>query len=1067
MKRLLLILFTVCMFLGLSNIVLAFPPDVFLISPENNTNMIYTPGEFTFNFIDDNSTASCTLYINNTSSGTDTNVSNYTNTIIYSNQTLTDNSFYNWYVNCIDLDSEVGQSNTWLFKYVPVGIEYDSTAQYYHVWNKDDEYYINSTNAYEISNQLTDGWAELHMCVARDKNGWGERCDYELSSPWVWFTDTDNSTYSILWGYNDITEPGVKMNWTINYSLETANVNEIKINHTIERTANPAWDNTSIKYWTQKIKIDGDWENDTLAITNTENKTERYDLGDTSLDEAWDQTTLNERKYTLDDLPGGKFGWTRWSENFSLNGNEYPLNYTLTAKHPGTGVDNNSRVNLTMITGPLSKDDIISLSLWWRDPPTRIFDETEGPCTTSYSIPNDKCQANANENDTINVTFHYVHTGNRPDTYDQTLDLVYGQSKHPQRNDGGIDIPYTQTCGSNLIILKNVYNTTCSGFDSCEIEGDGDIRLLGTSYKTDYEARITYEIEFCPQTLGNSFNIWNKQELDTDGAVKSDSFVLFDINPEELWNFTTNNYVESSPAIADIDGDTVLEVVIGSDDGNVYVLNGTNGVQEWNFTTGGEVYASPTLADLDGDGIFLEVVFGSCDGNVYALNGSNGNELWSYTTGDCIGKSPAIVDVNGDNVKEIVIGSWDGNVYMLNGADGSLIWNYTTGDGIWSSPAVSDIDGDTIPDIVLIGSHDSNMYGLNVSLEDLTQTERKLWNFSINNTSATHSGIESSPAVADINNDTFKEVVFGTMISYPTPNYVFALNLSNGNQIWSFSIGSNWVLSSPVLVDINNDTYLEVMIGSHTPTRKMYALNGSDGTEIWNYTTLGFVDSSPAINDVNNDTLPDVVFGSSDNYLYSLNGLDGTLIWNYNLGSTISGSPAIEDVDSNGHYDILAGTISNKKITALDPPGGPQIKIPKSCRGKGKWKVCNKNRPATWDMYGGNIRRTRVLDTDQPFYYFYGVGKKYKPPIPRVKKDGAVINSLWRDSFSNLGGALIVENSTGEWIEHPVNVIGTVNWVNYTVPSENLQKKQTVGYIIYVSDSLGNLNSVEGVFKIV
>ena len=86
------------------------------------------------------------------------------------------------------------------------------------------------------------------------------------------------------------------------------------------------------------------------------------------------------------------------------------------------------------------------------------------------------------------------------------------------------------------------------------------------------------------------------------------------------------------------------------------------------------------------------------------------------------------------------------------------------------------------------------------------------------------------------------------------------------------------VQSSPSVV---NDY---VYIGSED--KNVYCLSASDGSNIWNYTTPGWVDSSPAVAngyvyvgswelDANQTDLPSNV--------YCLNALTGAEVWNYRI----------------------------------------------------------------------------------------------------------------------------------------------------------------------------------------
>ena len=60
--------------------------------------------------------------------------------------------------------------------------------------------------------------------------------------------------------------------------------------------------------------------------------------------------------------------------------------------------------------------------------------------------------------------------------------------------------------------------------------------------------------------------------------------------PRLRWAFRTGSFVISSPAVG-ADG----TVYIGSDDGNLYALEGATGKQLWAFTTGEQIESSPAI----------------------------------------------------------------------------------------------------------------------------------------------------------------------------------------------------------------------------------------------------------------------------------------------------------------------------------------------------------------------------------------------------------------------------------------------------------------------------------------
>jgi outer membrane protein assembly factor BamB len=88
----------------------------------------------------------------------------------------------------------------------------------------------------------------------------------------------------------------------------------------------------------------------------------------------------------------------------------------------------------------------------------------------------------------------------------------------------------------------------------------------------------------------------------------------------------------------------------------LHCVNRTTGAPIWKFPTRGKVDSSPAIC---GD----KVVVGSDDGRLYLVSLSNGKELWSYEIGQPVGSSPAVAE------GKVVVGCDDGNVYCF-GAKG-------------------------------------------------------------------------------------------------------------------------------------------------------------------------------------------------------------------------------------------------------------------------------------------------------------------------------------------------------------------------------------------------------------
>ena len=201
------------------------------------------------------------------------------------------------------------------------------------------------------------------------------------------------------------------------------------------------------------------------------------------------------------------------------------------------------------------------------------------------------------------------------------------------------------------------------------------------------------------------------------------------------WPKATGNRVESSPAIGDIDGDGRNDVVMGCDDGNVYMWLSTS-KNVATFHTGGMIKSSPALCDLDGDGK-LDVIVGSDTGRVYAINweaqalpGWAGGILLNQSGAYPVESSPVIGDVTGDGQVNVVVGCDDGNVYAIykdgnnhveDGAlTGPLAWvnccipPSQTSAEVTATPVIDDVDNDGKVDVVAASDQGIYIFHLNV-----------------------------------------------------------------------------------------------------------------------------------------------------------------------------------------------------------------------------------------------------------------------------------------------------------------------------------------------------------------
>jgi hypothetical protein len=394
-----------------------------------------------------------------------------------------------------------------------------------------------------------------------------------------------------------------------------------------------------------------------------------------------------------------------------------------------------------------------------------------------------------------------------------------------------------------------------------------------------------------------------------------------------------------------------------------YMLASTTprAVAGWPAPMGAASSASVCFADLNGDGR-LEVIAGAdrlyvfrADGTDWIDGDSSPASLGVFSTLlHGIASTPAAADVNQDGVPEIVAASWDDSLVAVFRPNGSLLpgWPKKGIAPFWSSPAVGDLDQDGGLDVV-IGSNASRIYawhanGTELTDGDLDPATDGVYFVPIGT-------VISSPAIADVNIDGTRELVFGTSAAR-----VYVLH--NGAPLagWPF-VATGLMSSSPAVGDIlpgvpgleiamacsNDSVYVLTASGQRAPgwprpleltpgngrvpsavlaplqkhlgnpsldvivcggDGRMLAFDGSGGIlPGWSGVALNAAtEASPAVADLDGDGSLEVLIGAEDRRLYAFHA-DATPVSGFpiEIGAEVRSTPAIWDVDQDGATDIV------------------------------------------------------------------------------------------------------------------------------------------------------------------
>lgn len=181
----------------------------------------------------------------------------------------------------------------------------------------------------------------------------------------------------------------------------------------------------------------------------------------------------------------------------------------------------------------------------------------------------------------------------------------------------------------------------------------------------------------------------------TDGSVTA----LSGTDGSRIWRADLPGAIGCARIVAaDIDSDRQPEVVVPYT-GGIAAFRAKDGTEIWRFHAGDIVDTTPALADLNGDGT-ADCVGATILGEAFAVDGKTGRLFWRMRGGSKH-SGVALVDCSDDSVPDCVMGDKEGGIVVLCGITGKRIWSHKT-EGIVgnSTPAIADLTGDGLPECI-------------------------------------------------------------------------------------------------------------------------------------------------------------------------------------------------------------------------------------------------------------------------------------------------------------------------------------------------------------------------------
>lgn len=379
----------------------------------------------------------------------------------------------------------------------------------------------------------------------------------------------------------------------------------------------------------------------------------------------------------------------------------------------------------------------------------------------------------------------------------------------------------------------------------------------------------------------------------------------------------------SSPAVANLDSDSQLEILGGAYD--LVALDGESGALQWRVENGNRIWPGVAVVDLTGDGL-LEIVVGR-SGDLLTVYNSAGGVLWSrnpFGVGEL--RSLAVADLDGNGSYEVLVGRASGgstrqiNVFDAAGnvrsgwparRDGEVgygwgMYNQNVAAGDVTGDALLEVIGPTDTHYITVLDMNGNQLPANSIYNTFNPAGPKVWSqvgvhvsHAVDLRGYANCGSEhrpnfadSAPLIADLDgNGTAEIIVVGNVYNCGTSPYSSLYQMPfifNADRSRWTGAGFDWTaipapnggaplsedynliesaVPNPVVSDLDGDGLQEILFASYDGRLHAYWLDktqhGSWPYEVYN-PAEGFIRfaSEPAVADLDNDGRAEVVFAS-------------------------------------------------------------------------------------------------------------------------------------------------------------------------------------------------------------
>ena len=345
----------------------------------------------------------------------------------------------------------------------------------------------------------------------------------------------------------------------------------------------------------------------------------------------------------------------------------------------------------------------------------------------------------------------------------------------------------------------------------------------------------------------------------------------------------------TTPVVADINGDKVLDLIVADARGFLLALDGEQGKRIFEVDIADRLLAPPAAADLTGNGQ-ADIVVATHGGLVMAYDGK-GQLLWrsgaELDLGPVVNR-PALADVNGDGIPDVIVPTARKGLVALDGARGWKLWDTAemTRGAVVSSPLAVDLNADGIIDFVAV-TDSGQLFAVSSQGERVWQ----LWQAQLPPV------MYASPTYAVVDNR-------GLVIT-ATDGGLVAVVADSGRMAWQKALAGRF-FASPLVANFGGSPH----VVAASLDGKIHALDAANGDESWSIELGAGIKATPALFDFTNDRLPDLLVLDERGNLHIIDGGRGRAV----LQSGLSGadefvaSPVLADLTGDGLLELAAAS---------------------------------------------------------------------------------------------------------------------------------------------------------------